>query len=274
MEYIIKIDNREKDLIKLFELKEHKYEYILENLDIGDIQFVDSKTNEILILIERKTLSDLYASIKDGRYKEQKERMIHSIKNTVRKIILIEGIYIEQFTMNLSERSVDKELFSGVSAKENTLPQSTLSSVIINTMIRDNIHIHICKNINETVQFIENIILQIPKYYSDLQNEIILEQPKIFQNEYNCSTTKKENITQKICFRNMLSQIPGISNSIASVFVEKYGNMENFIMTIKANGNNDKKSIIKLIGSEQHGKNKRKVGDKTGEKIYLFIFNQ
>jgi crossover junction endonuclease MUS81 len=251
MEYIIKFDNREKDLIKLFEIKEHKYNYTLENLDIGDIQFVDATTNEILILIERKTLADLCASIKDGRYKEQKERMIHSIKKNIRKIILIEGTCMDQFT----------------------LPQSTYSSVIINTMIRDNIHIHICNNINETVQFIENIILQIPKYYSDLQNEIILEQPKTFQNEYNCSTTKKENITQKICFRNMLSQIPGISNSIASVFVEKYGNMENFINTVKTNGNNDKKSIIKLIGSEQHGKNNRKVGDKTGEKIYLFLFS-
>ena len=41
MEYIIKFDNREKDLIKLFELKEHQYEYTLENLDIGDIQFID-----------------------------------------------------------------------------------------------------------------------------------------------------------------------------------------------------------------------------------------
>jgi len=251
MEYIIKFDNREKDLIKLFEIKEHKYNYTLENLDIGDIQFVDATTNEILILIERKTLADLCASIKDGRYKEQKERMIHSIKKNIRKIILIEGTCMDQFT----------------------LPQSTYSSVIINTMIRDNIHIHISKNINETVEFIENIILQIPKYYSDLQNEIILEQPKTFQNEYNCSTTKKENITQKICFRNMLSQIPGISNSIASVFVEKYGNMENFINTVKTNGNNDKKSIIKLIGSEQHGKNNRKVGDKTGEKIYLFLFS-
>jgi len=154
-----------------------------------------------------------------------------------------------------------------------TLPQSALSSVIINTMIRDNIHIHISKSITDTVEFIENIILQVPKYYNDLQNEIILEQPKTFQNDYNCSTTKKENITQKICFRNMLSQIPGISNSIASVFVEKYENMENFIITMKTNGNNDKKSIIKLIGSEKYGKNNRKVGDKTGEKIYLFIFN-
>ena len=32
---------------------------------------------------------------------------------------------------------------------------------------------------------------------------------------------------------------------------------------------NDKKSIVKLIGSIQHGKNKRKVGDKTAEKIYF-----
>jgi hypothetical protein len=84
---------------------------------------------------------------------------------------------------------------------------------------------------------------------------------------------KKENITQSICFRNMLSQIPNISNSIASVLVEKYKNMENFIITMKNNGKN-KSDIIQLIGNEKYGKNNRKIGYKTGEKIYLFIFDE
>ena len=87
MDYIIKFDNREKDLIKLLETK--GYDVVLENLDLGDIQFVDLISKEIIIIIERKTYADLSASIKDGRYKEQKERMIHSIKNNVRKIVLL-----------------------------------------------------------------------------------------------------------------------------------------------------------------------------------------
>ena len=36
MDYIIKFDNREKDLIKILENKE--YNVSLENLDLGDIQ--------------------------------------------------------------------------------------------------------------------------------------------------------------------------------------------------------------------------------------------
>ena len=50
MNYIIKIDNREKDLINL--LKERGYDTEQENLDIGDIQFVDINTKQIVIVIE------------------------------------------------------------------------------------------------------------------------------------------------------------------------------------------------------------------------------
>ena len=150
MNYIIKFDNREKELIKLLELKE--FNLNLENLDIGDIQFIDNDSKEIIIIIERKTIADLGASIKDGRYKEQKERMLHSLKKSCRKIVLIEGNNMNSFG----------------------LPISTMDSVTINTMLRDNIHIHLTHNINGTIEFIENIILQLPKYYENLQKEILM----------------------------------------------------------------------------------------------------
>ena len=51
-----------------------KFPYIIyKNLDLGDIII---EYNDIpLIIIERKTIPDLLASIKDGRYKEQKKRI-------------------------------------------------------------------------------------------------------------------------------------------------------------------------------------------------------
>ncbi len=246
--YIIKVDNREKDLIKLLEIDN----IVLENLDIGDIQFVDIDTDEILILIERKTIADLGASIKDGRYKEQKERMLHSIKKSCRKIVLIEGTNMNTFG----------------------LPISTMDSVIINTMLRDNIHIHLTNGINSTVEFINNIMLQLPKYYEQLQSEIILGEDKQYQSEYNCSTSKKENLTHSICFRNMLSQIPSISINIASVYVDKYHNMENFINTLNNLSNKNKYELIKILGDEQYGKLNRRVGEKTAEKIFSHLFNE
>jgi ERCC4-type nuclease len=248
MDYIIKFDNREKDLIKIIEEKGYYVE--LENLDLGDIQFVDIKTKEIIIIIERKTLADLSASIKDGRYKEQKERLLHSIKKSCRKIVLIEGTDLTTFS----------------------LPINTLNSVIINTMLRDNIHIYMSKSKNDTIEFIEDIILQIPKYYEDLQKEIILGENKVFQNEYNCQTSKKENLTPEICFRNMLCQIPGISNTIANVFVEKYKNMENFIQSTRQEFNN-KQQWVTNIGNYKYAKNNRKMGEKVSEKIYDYLFS-
>jgi crossover junction endonuclease MUS81 len=249
MDYIIKFDNREKELIKI--LEQRGYSMILENLDIGDIQFLDLITKNIIIIIERKTLPDLSSSIKDGRYKEQKERLIHSIKKDVRKIVLIEGTNYDDFS----------------------LPLKTLNSVIINTMIRDNIHIHISKSKEDTIEFIENIILNMSKYYEDLKKEIINGESKSFNTEFSCKTSKKENLTIDICFRNMLSQIPGVSTTMASVYVNKYKNMENFILNIKEETNNDKIKIIKLLSDEKYGANNRRIGDKVGEKIYNFIFN-
>jgi ERCC4-type nuclease len=244
MDFLIKFDNRERELIKLFQPKNYNIQF--ENLDIGDIQFIDVSSKEIIIIIERKTLSDLSASIKDNRYKEQKERLIHGLKKNIRKIILIEGSSINDFT----------------------LPIKTFNSVIINTLIRDNIHIHQSKSIEDTIDFIENIILNLPKYYEDLKKEIINDEIKIFNNEFNCNLVKKDNLTPSICFINMLATIPGISTNMAKVFLDKYKNMKNFILEFE---NKNKNEIIKIISDEKYGN--RRIGDKIAEKIYIFIFN-
>jgi len=247
MDYIIKFDNREKDLVKL--LHEKGYHFDLENLELGDIQIVDPHSNEIIIIIERKTLSDLSASIKDNRYKEQKERLVHSLKSNVRKIMLIEGEKMSDFK----------------------LPAKTFDSVVVNTMLRDNIHIHISKNLEDTCKFMENIIIQIVKYYDDLRKEIITGEKAVFQEmASSCKMNKKDNITNDVCFRNMLAQIPGVSISIATVFVEKYGTMNNFLIELGKNGG--KENIVKIIAEEKYGKNSRRIGDKVGEKIYNFLF--
>ncbi len=66
---MIIIDNREHHLINLLEDNEITIEK--KNLDLGDIIIIKENYK---ILIERKTISDLCSSIKDGRYKEQKIR--------------------------------------------------------------------------------------------------------------------------------------------------------------------------------------------------------
>jgi len=249
MNYFIKIDNREKELIKLIDSKEEKdakpYKVAYENLDIGDIQIIDMDTNEILIMIERKTLADLSASIKDGRYKEQKERIIHSLKKNIRKIVLIEGTDFGTFTLSLK----------------------IFDSVIINTMIRDNIHIHLTKSLGDTMTFIENIMANLPKYYSDLKAEIVDNISKEYDGEHNCKTGKKNNLTVEMCFRNMLSQITGISTAIAQVIVERYITMESLLFALKKT-ETDINIGVKELSDLKYGTAQRRIGDKISSKIY------
>ena len=68
------IDNREpKQIINyLNDLNENnKYTIELKNLELRDYIIYDEKNDKTLVIIERKSLSDLESSIKDGRYNEQ-----------------------------------------------------------------------------------------------------------------------------------------------------------------------------------------------------------
>jgi ERCC4-type nuclease len=70
------IDTRESQAIK--ELNNTEYNVI--PLDIGDFQI--KSVGDTFVIFERKLLSDLLSSIKDGRYKEQSLRLnSHSLEN-------------------------------------------------------------------------------------------------------------------------------------------------------------------------------------------------
>lgn len=70
------IDTRESDLILL--LKEQDVPHESVTLDIADIELIESGGGEggRRFLMERKTIKDLAASIVDGRFKDQKDRML------------------------------------------------------------------------------------------------------------------------------------------------------------------------------------------------------
>ena len=74
----ITIDIREKELKKLIPslAEELKLSPVIkqEQLNLGDTIISDASGKELLI-IERKTLRELAASIKDGRYEEQSYRL-------------------------------------------------------------------------------------------------------------------------------------------------------------------------------------------------------
>jgi ERCC4-type nuclease len=135
MNITLKIDTRETKLIKLFNENYSNIKINIEQLDIGDIHIVNQYTN---IVIERKTITDMLSSIKDGRYKEQKKRMMDNYDDI---------LYIIENDCVLST-------------------DNKLSSAYINTMIRDKIPIIFSSCINETL----NIIIKIYNKLYEIEN--------------------------------------------------------------------------------------------------------
>ena len=127
------IDNRENEIIKL--LEKDNFNFIKSNLELGDIQF--KHDDNIIYIIERKTVNDLGASIKDGRYKEQKIRLLSNNNNNI--------YYIIEGNINYCE----------------TLSTKAILGSIINMIFRDNIKIIYSKDVKQTL----DIILQIKNKY-------------------------------------------------------------------------------------------------------------
>ena len=84
------IDSREKKIIDTLNNLETKY--TVETLDIGDI--IIRNNNQNIIIFERKTYKDMLSSLKDGRYKEQKVRLVNELNNKrcVKIFYILEGL--------------------------------------------------------------------------------------------------------------------------------------------------------------------------------------
>ncbi len=87
------VDAREHSLIELF--KTHAEGYEVAPLPVGDIMVEYNNSNRGWIC-ERKTGADAAASIKDGRWKDQKQRILDSGK---RPVFVFEGDFREAGSM-------------------------------------------------------------------------------------------------------------------------------------------------------------------------------
>ncbi|NBO57039.1 MAG: hypothetical protein EBU84_21150, partial [Actinobacteria bacterium] len=186
--------------------------------------------NDILYIFERKTVKDLISSIHDGRYREQKARML-SIYNTTQLSYIIE-----------EDDVVSSKIYSNKSA---------IQGAYINTMFRDNIRVLFTKNICETATLLLSIAVKI------------IDNPKKFISGNGTDETsytdyiklkkkKIDNIDESTCYIMQLSQIPHISNVIAKNIAKIYPTMPNLITSLIQNDNKIKELCkIDGIGKEK-----------------------
>jgi len=246
MEFII--DNRES-LKDFYEKKNLSY-VKFENLDLGD--YIFKYDEEIILIIERKTIEDLAGSIKDGRHREQKKRLLDNYPKE-KILYLLEG----DFTKN------------NKSYLYNKVNNYTIYSSVINTLLRDNLKIFNTKTSSETIVFFENLCNKLNK------GTDFLEKTTNYKDELskNINIKKKENITPELVYRTQLSIIPNISLKTADVIIEKYPTFKFLINELENLERTERITLIQNLKYETQKGKFRKLGVKIGENIDKFLFN-
>jgi ERCC4-type nuclease len=244
------IDNRERDLINI--LNKFNAEFKIEMLEIGDIVFREN--NNISLVIERKTINDLKASICDGRNREQKARLMNCGIDRSRIMYLIEGV-------------LDKPLenkISGVSV-------STLLGSLINTQLRDNIKVYKTVSISETARF---IIRMYQKLTADMGEYFTKNELTISDEIYAATlkTRKKDNVTPSIWFIQQLASVPQVTEKIASVIVLKYGSVKNLILGYESLSEDERSKMLADLTYPIANEKVRRIGIKISAKIYNLFY--
>jgi crossover junction endonuclease MUS81 len=255
------IDIRERTLIDCCEdliKKNESFKDIkmkTQNLDVGDI-IISNEKNDVLI-IERKAVSDLIASIKDGRYSEQSFRL-NGIEHENHNIIyLIEG-----------------------SLKSLTSEKQMAYSSIFSINYYKGFSVYRSENVNETAYILLNMCMKLQKektkkpYYpikikKDKNNEETEENENEDEEEKYCTVVKKKknsNITVENFGEIVLCQIPSVSSVTAIAIMKEYKTINNLIEKIKENEN-----CLNEITTETSKGQKRKISKACVKNIIQFL---
>jgi len=240
---IIKIDTREHDLLQqvtqlVANIPIFKNIVIKsETLPIGDIIISDDKEDKLII--ERKTVSDLLSSIKDGRYEEQSYRLNGLNHHNHNIVYLIEG------DVNRVNRF----------KTDNKVEKLTLYSAMFSLNYYKGFSVFRSFSLEETATIICNMSYKLNKdltkkpYYQNIEDvQLITDKKEENEDEQIANNNvvekdyvsvikkiKKENITPDNIGEIMLCQIPGISSVTALAIMEKYNNLPNLIKELELN---------------------------------------
>ena len=237
------IDNREGKIINL--IKHLTTDYTVEQLSIGDFLIKIGDSTDNTIVVERKSVNDLYQSINDGRYKEQKARLLANYPLS-QIIYLIEG--------DLSE------LYSSTHRK-------AVSGSIFNMQFRDKIRVVRTKDLNDTCDFILSLYSKAtknPEWFITGES-----QPKSENDGVDYSSlikvNKSGNMTPEVCQVVMLTHIPGVSHNFSRKILEHYNSLENLINALKST------EIPEGLLTNLQVTDKRKLGKVLAQRIYNYL---
>ncbi len=185
----IVLDTREHGLIPLLS------GVPVQQLPVGDALIKHGE--QTVVVIERKTTADFEASFLDGRYREQRTRLLAFCQaNKARALYILEG---------------------GVDGRVRSLTRPAIQKLIHRLMLRYNVAVWVTRSLEDTAATLT------------LLAEQVREDPKVFEGEQLSYTdvmapTKKANKDDPRAFAlGALQGCPGISAKSAAAVLEACG---------------------------------------------------
>ena len=261
----LKIDVREKKLIECLSASSSSSNIEISQLAVGDMVI---ESASLKLIFERKTLTDLSSSIRDGRYKEQSHRLNgiadHHNHNTV---YLIEG--------NMYKMGVPSE-------------KERLYSTLFSLQFYKGFSVVRTGSVEETAFWLLNAMKKLereptkPLFYhmqttsieggggggpqsTDDDHHPVEQCRKKIKCERSYTemvkTVKKQNITSENIDACMLCQIPDVSGKIADAIMHEFGSL----LVLKTRLEEDKTCL------DTFTLNNRKIGKNVVQNLIKFL---
>lgn len=215
------VDVREKKIIPLIEALNNDLELNIiidvSMVPLGD--FIIHDNDNDIVIFERKSLSDLASSTKDGRYNEQSFRLSNQSIHNHNIVYIIEG---------------DLNRYN---PKFTRVPKTTLINAMISLQYYKGFSVIRTLSMLETAEFILRYIAKLSK---SKKNPFYSENNNNSNNSNYCqvvSKVKKNNITPENIGEIILSQLPGVSPKISMGIMKHFTSLHDLLTKLYENHN-------------------------------------
>lgn len=253
-----------------------------EVLPIGDIIIKTDEDKEVMI-IERKSFPDLFASIKDGRYEEQSYRLLNSNRIVPHNILyLLEGMFSQ--LKSITEKKLvystiaSLNFMKGFSVMRTATVRESAELIVwmANKIDRDfqrgKIPYYLMKCSQPVIQ--NNVISNVERetdgsqIHKEEQGATVatVATPADYCNVV--KKVKKDNVTPENIGEIILCQIPGISSKTAIAIMKHFDSFPHFLEELQKNNH-----VLENITMENEGKS-RKINKNCIENIQKYLLSK
>lgn len=222
-------------------------ELLLEKrvLELGDVLFT-TDADETLLVIERKSFSDLLASIKDGRYTEQSYRLLGTYPVAHNIVYMLEGVFSSGADrQKIISAITSLNVFKGFSVIRTTSLLETAQHVVY---MADKIERDLKKGKKVFTVATGGGDAAAAPYCSVVKS------------------AKKANITRENIGELILCQIPGISSTTAVALMQPFNTFAEFLDKVRSDP-----AYLNTVLIENNGK-KRKLGSNVVDGIKTLLY--